>query len=270
MFSCLLVLQSPGLTLGEQICLCLYFQHSYVPPNDISLCIVWEVLKCCCSVGLGEFSSGWYQRRRMPQIPGYYGERTTVCFASVVVYWSYGLLPPFLSFALSLASFPHLCFSHSLSVLFCLKQTHICAVRVMVATREGSVLGLYLELWPSRSAVVPAQSTPTENPANPVHHKALVRIFKSLHPLHIWSHLPQPDTDTQLVFNSKHTWPDQMLPLLWHTSLDFINDRIAEMKLQLSCLKETSTVSTHWQPPHTLTDTHTHAQTHRCHPVTSH
>lgn len=47
--------------------------------------------------GLGEFSSGWYQRRRMPQIPGYYGGRTTICFASVVVYWSHGLSPPLLS-----------------------------------------------------------------------------------------------------------------------------------------------------------------------------
>lgn len=36
--------------------------------------------------GLGEFSSGWYQCRRMPQIPRYYGERETICFASVVVY----------------------------------------------------------------------------------------------------------------------------------------------------------------------------------------
>ncbi len=102
------------------------------------------------------------------------------------------------SLSLSFAHFfPHLCFSDILSVLFCLKQTHICAVRVMVATSEGSVLGLYLELWPSRSAVVPARSTLTESPANPAHHKALVRIFKSLHPLHIWSHLLPPDTQTQ-------------------------------------------------------------------------
>lgn len=47
---CFPVLRSPGLALGEQICLCLYFQHSCIPPNNISLCIVWEVLKCCCSV----------------------------------------------------------------------------------------------------------------------------------------------------------------------------------------------------------------------------
>lgn len=26
---------------------CLYFEHSYIPPHVISLCIVWEVLKCC-------------------------------------------------------------------------------------------------------------------------------------------------------------------------------------------------------------------------------
>ena len=50
MFSCLLALGPPGRALGEQICLCLYFEHSYIPPNDISLSIVWEVLKCCCSV----------------------------------------------------------------------------------------------------------------------------------------------------------------------------------------------------------------------------
>lgn len=73
-------------------------------------------------------------------------------------------------------------FSYPLSPLFCLKQTHICAVRVMAATNEGSVLGLYLELWPSRSAAVPVQIMPMENLANPAHHKALVWIFKSLHP----------------------------------------------------------------------------------------
>lgn len=135
--------------------------------------------------GLGRFSSGWYQRRRMPQIPGYHGKRTTICFASVVVYWSCGLSPPFRSLLLCLSfQVSHLWFSCTLSPLFCLKQTHICAVRVMVATSEGNVLGLYLELWPSRSAAVPAQSTPTESPANPAHHKALVWIFKSLHPLH--------------------------------------------------------------------------------------
>lgn len=38
----------------------------------------------------------------MPQIPGYYGERTTICFAGVVVYWSHGLSPPFLFLSFSL------------------------------------------------------------------------------------------------------------------------------------------------------------------------
>lgn len=152
------------------------------------------MLKCCWS--------GWYQRRGMSQIPGYYGERTTICFANVV-YWSDGLWSCSVSlFCLS----PGLSSLHFIRFLSCFfaKQTHICAVRVMVGTSEGNVLGLYLELWPSRSAAVPAQSTPMENPANPAHHRALVWIFKSLHPLHTHTHRP-----TQLVLNWKHTCHSQ-------------------------------------------------------------
>lgn len=93
-------------------------------------------------------------------------------------------------FTPSIPSFRIICFiwvsSQTLSVLFFSKQTHICAVLVMVATSEVSVLGLYLEPWPSRSAAVPAQSMPTGSPANPARHKALVRIFKSLHPAHTY------------------------------------------------------------------------------------
>lgn len=47
-----------------------------------------------------------------------------------------------------------------------------------MATSEGSALGLYLERWPSPSAAVPAQSMPTENPANRAHRKIPVCIFK--------------------------------------------------------------------------------------------
>lgn len=143
--------------------------------------------------GLCEHLSEWYQCERIPQIPGYCEKRTTICFASVVVYWSCGLFPPFLSlslfclvFGLFRDLFPHLGFSHTCCLsYFCFKQTRTCAVRVTAATSEGSVLSLSLGLWPSRSAAVPAQNTPTESPANRAHHKALVRLFKLPQPLHI-------------------------------------------------------------------------------------
>lgn len=69
--------------------------------------------------------------------------------------------------------------SHISLLCFCPKQTLTCAAPVTVVTSEGSVLGLYLERWPSPSAAVPAQSMPTENPANRAHRKIRVCIFKS-------------------------------------------------------------------------------------------
>lgn len=114
-------------------------------------------------------------------------------FCQCCCLWSCGLFPAFLSlslfclvFGLFRDLFPHLGFSHTCCLsYFCFKQTRTCAVRVTAATSEGSVLSLSLGLWPSRSAAVPAQNTPTESPANRAHHKALVRLFKLPQPLHI-------------------------------------------------------------------------------------
>lgn len=60
----------------------------------------------------------------MHQIPGYHGGRTTICFASVVVYWSHRLAPPLLSLFLPPVSYQvsHLRFSYTLSCLV-LSQT---------------------------------------------------------------------------------------------------------------------------------------------------
>lgn len=69
--------------------------------------------------------------------------------------------------------------SHISLLCFCPNQTLTCAAPVTVVTSEGSALGLYLERWPSPSAAVPAQSMPTENPANHAHHKIPVCIFES-------------------------------------------------------------------------------------------
>lgn len=149
MFSCLLVLQSPGLALSGQICLCLYSHNSHISQNDISLCIVWEVLKCCYSAWVS-FRQGDISAGECLKSLDIMEREKNVCFASVVVYWSYRFLPPFLSpsgWLLPLSRFSCLIqVSHTLCVLLCPKQTHTCAARVMVATSEGSVLGLYLEL----------------------------------------------------------------------------------------------------------------------------
>ena len=169
-----------------------------------------EVLKCCCSVWVSFRQDDISAGECLKSLDIMEGEQPFVLPVLLFI----GATDSRLPFSLSLpASYQvsHLHFSYT--ALFCPKQTHICAVRVMVATSEGSVLDLYLELWPSQSAAVPAMSTPMESPANPAHHKALVRIFKSLHPLHRWSHLLLPDTHThihtQLEFNSKHTCQSQ-------------------------------------------------------------
>lgn len=52
----------PAFILWEAICLCFYFLQSHDSTNNRTLCIVRQLLKCC--------SSGWYQLRRMFQIPG--------------------------------------------------------------------------------------------------------------------------------------------------------------------------------------------------------
>lgn len=207
MFSCLLVLQSPGLA---DLFMPLFSTFLYSPKWHLFVYCVGSVEMLL--FGLGEFFVRMISAQENASNPWILWRENNRLFCQCCCLLELRTLASLslLLFALSLASFQIIylisCFSHTL-VLFCPKQTHICAVRVMVATSEGSVWGLYLGLWPSRSAAVPALSTPTENPANPAHHKALVRIFKSLHPLHRWSHLLLPDTHrhTQLVFNSKHT-----------------------------------------------------------------
>lgn len=157
----------PVFILWKTICLCFYFQHPRASTNNISLCIeqsLLRLLKCC--------SLGWYQLRRMFQM----------CQKNSLLFWQRCCWLSLWNLARTVTCLfsKHLIWASHVSLLcFCPKQTLTCAVPVTAATSEGSALGLYLERWPSPSAAAPAQSMPTENPANRAHRKILVCIFKS-------------------------------------------------------------------------------------------
>lgn len=79
------------------------------------LCVL--CVKCWNAVvGSGWVFAGWFQCRRMPQIPGYYGKRKAICFANVGVYWSHGL--PFFVLLPVSSHFPDFC-PHVFLRLFC-------------------------------------------------------------------------------------------------------------------------------------------------------
>lgn len=72
-------------------------------PSMTLLCVLCEKSGEILLLSLGEFSSGWYQQRRMPQIPGYCGaekRQLCCCCCCLLKLWSPG--SPSRSFAPSL------------------------------------------------------------------------------------------------------------------------------------------------------------------------
>ena len=143
MFSCLLLLR-PLPTI--QICLWPYFQHSHISPERcFFVCCVGSIELLLFS--LAEVSSGWYQCSRMPQIPGYHGERTTICFASLVVYWSCrlsllsaSLLPPPCFSSAVLSCFVWNRHTYAQYVLRWLQARTVCAAAVRSRDQVGVLL----------------------------------------------------------------------------------------------------------------------------------
>lgn len=116
------------------------------PQITFFLCIVWGVLKWCSvwvSFHQDDVTAG--ECLKSPDIMA--REQPFVLLVWLFIGAMDSCLPFSLFHSVS-CLFPGLSsqFSYTLSPLFCLKQIHICAVRVMAATSEGSVLGLYLEL----------------------------------------------------------------------------------------------------------------------------
>lgn len=82
---------------------------------------VWEMSKRCCLVYVN------ICQKRIPEIPGYCEKRTTICFASVVVY---GAAASFLPFSRSL-SFAWSSVSFEISFLISVSHTHaVCLIFV--------------------------------------------------------------------------------------------------------------------------------------------
>lgn len=187
-----LVLINVFVPLGALILLSVYwklnvslpwcFQHSSISQNDTALLFLRHVKMLLFS---GWVLIGMISVQENALNPWRVWIEQSFVFTSVNVYRSCWLLPLSLIrevrfHPLLRSIFPLFVFSNTCCHVFSsLKQTHICAVLATVATSEGSVFGLYLELWPSQSAAVPARRTPMESPANPAHPKALVWKLKS-------------------------------------------------------------------------------------------
>lgn len=106
----------------------LKFQHFL---KWILLCILWRNVEILF-FSVGEYLSGWYQCRRMPQIPGYFGQRTTLCFCQCCCLLELLTLASFsLSFSLQpfffQNLFPHIWFSHTKlsAFVFSTTDTHM-------------------------------------------------------------------------------------------------------------------------------------------------
>lgn len=106
-----------------------------------------EVLKCCCSVWVSFRQDDISAGECIKSLDIMEGEQPFVLPVLLFIGATDSRLPFSLSSCLQSLTRSLISVSHTLCLaLFCPKQTHICAVRVMVATSEGSVLGLYLEL----------------------------------------------------------------------------------------------------------------------------